>query len=252
MILKYWDFIKESEEQSGEKPKSKSQLKREEWHRKNPDPQGSILTIDQVKQFGVPDKILDMMKEWPIIYKSPYSKSFYSSSDISWSSKPRDSYRVSDHWNFFTRGSYHCKTDKDVPNNTHYAIGKWNGEDKVYNIILSEPTGAYTTKQEIQRKKLTYLQDPETIHRKRLFKDKFENHQILVDLNIRNHEFSGILHYYNGNKITILKKDFNPQLDLSTQVIYSNGELNPNKVNKLTFTDLDGNILDDPFIIPEL
>jgi len=249
MILRYREFIRESEEQE-EKPKSKSQLRREEWHRKNPDPQVTILTPEELNKFGIPDNIVDMMKEWPVIYKSPYSKSFYSSSEISWTSKPKESYRVSDHWNFFTRGTYHCRTDKDVPNNAHYAIGKWNAEEKLYNIILIEPTKVQVAKKEAQLKKLLSFQhfkDPEVIEKKKIFKGKVEKHEVLVDLNYNGREVSGVLHKYNGNKITILKKDFNPEYDLNSQVIYSNGELVNKKINKLVFTDMEGNILKDPY-----
>ena len=64
--------------------KSKSQLKRELWHKNNPDPKGTNLNVDELDKFGIPQGIKDMMSEWSIIHKSPYSKSFYSSDNISW------------------------------------------------------------------------------------------------------------------------------------------------------------------------
>ena len=248
MLLRYFEFIRESQEE--EKPKSKRQLRNEEWHRKNPNPVGTILTIDKLDQFGIPDNIIEMMKEWQVIYKSPYSKSFYSSSDISWSNKPKDSYRVSDHWNFFTRGTYHCRTDKKVPDNTHYAIGKWNAEEKLYNIILIEPTKIQFAKKEAQLKKLLSFQkfkDPEVIEKKKMFKDKVDKFEVLVNLNYKGREVSGILYKYNGNKIKILRKDFNPKTDISSQIIYSNDDLKIDKI--IIFTDIDGNNLEDPYVL---
>lgn len=64
--------------------------------------------------------------------QSPYSLSFYNSSDISWNHKPENSLRLSDHWNFVTFGETHCKTDD--PSLKHgWALGKYhNGQ---YQII---------------------------------------------------------------------------------------------------------------------
>jgi hypothetical protein len=79
-LLKFNDFIKEST-----------------------DTKENIITWENLDKYGVPEKIKMMMKEWSVIKKSPYSDSFYSSTDISWNHKPEGSYRVSDHWNFTTK-----------------------------------------------------------------------------------------------------------------------------------------------------
>lgn len=53
-----------------------------------------------------------------MISKSPYSQSFYAyeSGEISWDSKPENSYRLADHWNFESQNTVHCK----LKDNTEY------------------------------------------------------------------------------------------------------------------------------------
>lgn len=63
--------------------KSKTQLRKELWHKNNPNPEGTLLKPEELVSYGVPINIIDIMSEWDVIYKSPYSKSFYSSADIS-------------------------------------------------------------------------------------------------------------------------------------------------------------------------
>ena len=157
MILKYIQFIKESEEVA----KSKRQLKNELWHKNNPDPKGIILSVSDLPKYGIPSSICDMMKDWKIIYKSPYSKSFYSSDDISWTHKPDESYRVSDHWNFTTfRGGdrKHCQTIQPVKNTTHFSIGKYDKKSGKYDILLSDLDTNYVSKLKNAADKMKYLQ----------------------------------------------------------------------------------------------
>lgn len=47
--------------------------------------------------------------KWDQIVKSPYSNSFYDSDQIDWNYKPELSFRLSDHWNFYSQGQRHCK-----------------------------------------------------------------------------------------------------------------------------------------------
>lgn len=58
-------------------------------------------------------------------HSSPYNRtesgSYYNTADKSWDYTPDGSIRVSDHWNFPSRGNIHCKTD--VPDSK--LIGKW-------------------------------------------------------------------------------------------------------------------------------
>lgn len=64
--------------------------------------------------------------------KSPYSNSFYNSTDIDWNSKPENSLRVSDHWNFQTGDEMHCVTD-DPTFKKGWAVGQY--KNGTYEII---------------------------------------------------------------------------------------------------------------------
>lgn len=66
--------------------------------------------------------------EWSI---SPYSYSFYSSKNIDWGYKPAGSLRISDHWNFESGNTVHCKTN--VPRFDGWAVGRYN--NGIYEII---------------------------------------------------------------------------------------------------------------------
>ena len=48
--------------------------------------------------------------KWKTVSASPYnSSSYYNTDGISWGSKPEGSLRISDHWNFESKGKNHCK-----------------------------------------------------------------------------------------------------------------------------------------------
>lgn len=233
-------FLKLFEDfESDEVVKSKRQLKNELWHKNNPNPTGTIIKPEELSQFGIPDSIIEMMKEWPIIYKSPYSKSFYSSDDISWESKPDKSYRVSDHWNFVTnRGpKVHCQTTQPVKNNTHYSIGQFDEKTKKYTIILSELTTDTSKKIKDKEEKLKYLKDPEVIYRKKLFKDRIKNGEVFSEFSIDGQEYSGLVDKYSGYGGDIrLKND-------KGEVIYTNNYFEP---TDFKLVDKNGEEIQDP------
>ncbi|WP_019038491.1 hypothetical protein [Psychroflexus tropicus] len=92
------------------------------------------LNHDDLEDFYIPDEIKEMMKNWYVITKSPYSDSFYSSDQIDWCFKPEGSYRVSDHWNFTRKtGRIHCVTNKEVIDNEEVCIARY--EDGIYRVI---------------------------------------------------------------------------------------------------------------------
>lgn len=73
-----------------------------------------------------------LIKDWDDVSFSPYSKSFYSSSNIDWDYKPENSYRISNHWNFYSQGGYHCKIE-DESKKYNWLLCKYvNG---VYEIV---------------------------------------------------------------------------------------------------------------------
>lgn len=61
-------YIKIFEDFTDESPKSKRQIKSEIWHKNNPSPEGKVLKVEDLPQFGIPESIIEMMKEWEIIY----------------------------------------------------------------------------------------------------------------------------------------------------------------------------------------
>ena len=212
----------------------------------NPTPTGRVISIEELPNFGVPDSIIELMKSWDIIYKSPFSRSFYSSDDIDWSYKPDGSYRVSDHWNFKKGDNIHCKTDKKVPDNTHYSIGKYDSNSGLYKIILTEHTTKYLKRlqNEVEKeKRLKYLQDPEVIYKKKLFKDSIRNKEVFVELEYNDQKISGILDKYTGpnNSIRIVDKNDN--------VIFVKGYLEAKKIKNLILRNLKGEKIEDPFKI---
>lgn len=90
---------------------------------------GSVLV--QFIADGLPKKVLQDIEKWDIVNKSPYSLSAYDSYGISWDSKPEGSLRVADHWNWYSDGEYHCKTEDGFKDG--WAMGV--RENGVYRIV---------------------------------------------------------------------------------------------------------------------
>ncbi|MGL5243627.1 MAG: hypothetical protein ACRC7R_00410, partial [Sarcina sp.] len=66
-----------------------------------------------------PKCVLDEIKKFDYVNKSPYSSSYYNVPGITWEYKPEGSLRISDHWNFISHNEKHCilaHTDKKVDN----------------------------------------------------------------------------------------------------------------------------------------
>ena len=180
-----------------------------------------------------------MMKDWSVIQKSPYSDSFYSSTDIGWSHKPEDSYRVSDHWNFTThrdgKSVKHCITDKSVPTTSHITIAQY--KNGIYHVILSEPTEKHVEKEIKQKEKLKYLKDPEVIYQKRLFKDRIHRGEIFGDITIGDKTYKGRISKYTGQEIKIV--------DDNNNVIFNENYLVGGPQFVLNLYDKQGNKIED-------
>lgn len=56
----------------------------------------------------MPKEALEEIEKFESINKSPYSSSYYNVIGITWNYKPEESLRISDHWNFMSKGSKHC------------------------------------------------------------------------------------------------------------------------------------------------
>lgn len=81
-----------------------------------------------------PKEVLDEIDKFEYVNKSPYSKSCYNSKDIDWNYKPEGSLRISDHWNFKSRGEKHCllaETDEFI--NNYWMLARY--ENGKYNIL---------------------------------------------------------------------------------------------------------------------
>jgi hypothetical protein len=231
-LLKFYDFIKESTEV----PMTKKQLNRLKYfvHKEN-----EIIPWENLDKYGIPEKIKMMMKEWSVIQKSPYSDSFYSSTDIGWSHKPEGSYRVSDHWNFTThrdgKSKKHCETDRSVPTTSHITIAQY--KDGIYHVILSEPTEKHKEIQVKQKEKLKYLKDPEVIYQKKLFKDRVNAGEVFGDITISGKTYKGRIMKYTGQELKIV--------DDNDKIIYNENYLIGGPKFVLNLYDKQGNKIED-------
>ncbi|MPQ45018.1 hypothetical protein, partial [Clostridium tarantellae] len=66
-----------------------------------------------------PKEVLNEIKKFHYINKSPYSSSCYNMPGITWDYKPEGSLRISDHWNFISHNEKHCilaHTDEKIDN----------------------------------------------------------------------------------------------------------------------------------------
>ena len=74
----------------------------------------------------------------PSPYNTNSTGSFYDCADKNWNYTPDGSIRISDHWNFYTRGKVHCVTD--VPNEKIYGkwvVARYCAEMGLYHVISS-------------------------------------------------------------------------------------------------------------------
>lgn len=88
----------------------------------------------------LPKHLFNELLTWKTINKSPYSNSFYNASGIGWGSKPEGSLRISDHWNFYSRGVKHCQTDVVEYNGwecLQYHEGKYYTKEE-YMLIITQ------------------------------------------------------------------------------------------------------------------
>ena len=197
-----------------------------------------IMSIEELPKFDIPNEIIEMMKSWDVIVKSPHGSSFYNSKEISWSYKPDGIYRVSDHWNFTTRGSKHCKTDISVKDNSHETIAQYDRASGVYKVILSLPKPGYVKLQNLSAKKKDFLSSPGVIAQKKEFKDKINNKEVIAQIDDHTGKtYKGIIRKYSGGELKI--EDENGEL------IYNNNYLDKGDV--VIVFDKEGNRIPNPY-----
>ena len=82
------------------------------------------------------DKVLK--KENLALSESPYSFSLYGiekGEHIDWDYKPDKSYRLSDHWNFESRGEIHCKLENTREYNQDLILAQYNAKTGKYKVV---------------------------------------------------------------------------------------------------------------------
>lgn len=199
--------------------------------------QDRIYTIDQIGKFDIPDEIIDRMKDWEVIFKSPFSDSFYNSIEVKSGYKPDGSFRVSDHWNYQSMDKskeIHCLTDIPVKS-SDVSLGQYDANLDRYRIILSLPKPSFTKSQEDKRKKIDMLKDPELISMKKDLKNKIMNKEIFAKVIDSDKIYKGIVRKYTGREIKIENE--------SGELIYNN---NNSENQMIELFDKEGNKIEDP------
>lgn len=90
------------------------------------------------------DEILELEYKYGDFHGSPYNYKYEDSGSYyvncpnkSWGNTPNGCIRISDHWNFWSRGAKHCRTKQDVhdPFNDYWFIGIYDEKEESYEII---------------------------------------------------------------------------------------------------------------------
>jgi hypothetical protein len=198
-----------------------------------------ILKFSDLDNYDIPDIIKSEMYKWPVICKSPYSDSFYSSTDVDWDYKPDQSFRVSDHWNFKSYDKIHCKTDKRVTNRATITLGIYNDKEGRYKVLLNTPTKAWREKEKIKKEKSIWLKNEFLIQEKREFKNRILSGEIFAKVITKNSEIEGKVFKYTGHEIKVGEPG---------RFIYNNNYLTTSDV-KIQLMDISGNVINDIFKI---
>lgn len=210
---------------------------------------GIKIDKSDIDNYDIPEPIKIEMKKWDNIYKSPHSDSFYDIDEFKVNlktlsvGKPDGLYRVSDHWNYtsFRDNKKHSITDIPVKNN-YVTLAKYDKDSDLFKVILSYPSSKYLKHTEDKKKSLSHLTDPDTIYKKKLFKDRVSNREILVDATLNDEEYHGVLSKWTGFEIRIE----NNEGDVIVSKSFKRSGIPLSKV-KVKLTDRSGNPVEDPF-----
>jgi hypothetical protein len=110
--------------------------------------------------------------DWEFVFKSPISNSFYSKKK-GWNLTHDGTIRISDHWNFFAQGRFHCKTKQEGIKDA-WAKGIYDKEtDKwdlveFYKLITKEDSDELVKQKSDELKK---LKNDNAIDYKQMFLD---------------------------------------------------------------------------------
>lgn len=85
----------------------------------------------------IPEEVKKELLTWKVLNQSPFSRSFYNFEEVDWDFKENGSLRLSDHWNFLSRGKRHCII-KDTNPKEDIKGWKLAKYENGYYIILKE------------------------------------------------------------------------------------------------------------------
>lgn len=201
---------------------------------------GTIVSVDDLHQYDIPQEIIDIMKTWEVIYKSPYSNSFYNTTDIGWNQKPDGSLRVSNHWNFSSSttkytGRIHCKTSKIVCNNSKYTLGKYNSINDTYRVLMSRLTVT-------NQNRIDFKKSDENISNCREFSNRIKNNEIYASFEFEGKEYSGRINKLSKSSIRLV--DENDNVIISA----NNSSHKITKFKNLILFDKNNQVLTNPYI----
>ncbi len=99
-----------------------------------------LAYIEKVKT--LPEAYREVIRSWPDVQKSPYSRSFYSDRGKSWQHTPDGCERISDHWNFRgkrRRGPQqtHCRTDRPITNGSRWTHAVYSQSTQTWTVKSS-------------------------------------------------------------------------------------------------------------------
>lgn len=101
----------------------------------------------------MPFELIQEIASWDRHIKSPYGHSYYNE-PVDWDTKPHNSLRIADHWNFTSQSKVHCQTSSPAPDNTHYTLAKYDAVIKLYVPIKSYTKLTTNVKQSLEYKLL--------------------------------------------------------------------------------------------------
>lgn len=88
--------------------------------------------------YTMPVQLVKAVIQHGIIHPSPYNRmfggSFYNTPEKGWDYTPDRCLRLSDHWNFWSRGEKHCITNEEVIPNT-WVLAQYNGSTGIYEVL---------------------------------------------------------------------------------------------------------------------
>ena len=206
----------------------------------------------ETSMYGIPAELSLEMANWDYRSKSPYSFSFYNMPGKSWTHTPEGILRVSDHWNFESRGEKHAVTDRPVENGTHWTLAEYR--DGVYHVLKTIPrTGANTQKDTVEKFTLDKIQKeyPELkLPQNRRGGQDFVRHKKTGELlGVIANDTNGKRYSVNtldGKQISVLKENAEilsvSELDAAGKYVYDTSAQKIKSADPVTYDD-DGNVI---------